>query len=144
MENETLEKAFQFAKERHGDQMYGKFPYTYHLLDVLDKVIEMGMPIEYQTVALLHDTLETKTTWIELKDNFGKFVAGCVYFLTKDKGQSYESYIKEIKNFPDARAIKICDLLCNLKESYKMEDCEIKFKLIKKYEKALFTLASGE
>jgi (p)ppGpp synthase/HD superfamily hydrolase len=139
-----LEKAFAFAKEKHGEQMYGAFPYTYHLIEVCNKVEEMGLPTEYQMVALLHDTLEdTDTTWTELRQKFGGFIGDAVFFMSKKDTETYENYLDNLIFNTVSKQVKICDLLCNLKNSYLMEDCERKDKLITKYEKALFILGSG-
>ncbi len=133
-----LNKAYDFAQTKHKNQMYGKHPYIYHLLQVQELTSKMNLSEEYQIVGFLHDTLEdTETTYQELCDNFGESIANCVLELTHDKYENYLDYLKGL-SIP-ARKVKICDIMCNLQESILTGNQ----RLIDKYQKALFYLVTN-
>ncbi len=135
---ENVKSAYNFASEKHGNQMYGKHPYIYHLLKVYEMSMKMDLSENYQIVALLHDTLEdTETTYRELCDNFGMNTANCVLELTHDKYENYLDYLKGLSI--SARKVKICDIMCNLEESILTGNQ----RLIDKYQKALFFLTTN-
>lgn len=74
-------EAYQFAKRRHGLQMYGEKPYMYHLEMVANRVRSYGETAV--VLALLHDVVEdTNTSLHEVADRFGVNVAWCVDLLT--------------------------------------------------------------
>lgn len=133
-----VKKAYDFALEKHNGQMYGEHPYIYHLIQVWNMAYKMELSNDSQVVAYLHDTLEdTDTTYQELCDNFGESVANCVAELTHNPKENYLEYLKGL-TIP-ARKVKICDILCNLQESILAGN----ERLIKKYQKALFYLATN-
>lgn len=135
MSKQLIAAAITFASEKHGDQMYGDKPYSYHLLQVLDKVEEQSL--ETRLTAILHDVLEdTETTRDELCELFGNVVARNVWVLTKVEGGEYKAYIANIRDNPIALAVKVADTLCNLTQSHK----EGNLKRIRKYSKQMYLL----
>lgn len=82
-----LHKARTFALDAHGDQMYGKKPYIYHLDKVANLLVDFGE--EAQIIGYLHDVLEdTNTSYAEIEKIFGSLVADCVSLLTDELGES--------------------------------------------------------
>ena len=74
------EKAYEFAKEKHGTQKrIGGAPYITHPLAVADILKKDGYDIEYQIVALFHDLLEdTDATEDEIRSIAGEEVLQAV------------------------------------------------------------------
>ena len=135
MSKQFIAAAITFASEKHGDQMYGDKPYSYHLLQVLDKVQEESLVV--RLTAILHDVLEdTDATYLEVAQAFGFDVAVAVLLLTKTGGMSYDDYIERIRSNPVALIVKIADTLCNLTQSHK----EGNLKRIRKYSKQMYLL----
>ncbi len=135
-----ITQAYEFAKEKHGNQKYGKHPYIYHLIQVCEMTLKMELPEESQIIAYLHDTLEdTNTTYDELCENFGHRIATYVLFLTKDDNIDYFKYLKHVSSNEIVLKIKICDIMCNLQESILTGNQ----RLIDKYQKALFYLTTN-
>lgn len=138
-------KAKRFALERHDDQKYGDKPYGYHLEGVV-RLVEARMKGDpmlstYVAAAWLHDTLEdTTATYKDLVDAFGVCIAENVQYLTKVKGEEYETYMRKVLKSAIAREIKICDTLFNLTESFKGGNQ----KGIQKYPRQLDILVQGE
>ena len=68
------EKAYEFAKEKHGTQKrIGGAPYITHPVAVADILKKEGYDIEYQIVALFHDLLEdTDATEDEIRSIAGE------------------------------------------------------------------------
>lgn len=140
-----LEKAWEFAREKHIGQKYGEHDYIYHLEQVYNMTVQMNLSEDSQIVAILHDILEdTNATYEELFNEFGKYITENIGILTRDKNMNYYNYLSRIvlsARFIDqcsiAKQVKTCDVLCNLQESILTG----KKSLIKKYQKALFCLA---
>lgn len=136
-------RAREFAKEKHGGQMYGEHPYIHHLDMVAEMVSNLGFDVEYSVVAYLHDTIEDGVSdYSEILENFGVSIADAVAILSRDKDrENYTSYILSIKNLGGGMSmtVKICDLLCNLKEC-NQNLVGKNIGLAKRYEKAIVTL----
>jgi (p)ppGpp synthase/HD superfamily hydrolase len=123
--NDKLQKAFNFAKEKHEDQkrkFTGK-PYLNHLEDTANLLWEANESTETDIfiAALLHDVVEdTETEFKEVGQLFGSSVMGLVEELTSDKKkQNFVGkgiYLTEkINKLSDiAFTIKLCDRLSNV------------------------------
>lgn len=120
-----LEKAKQFASERHASQerKYEKTPYINHPIAVTDRVMEFSNNVEIIAAALLHDTIEdTPTKFEEIQKEFGEIVAGIVNELTSDKEQAQligkDKYLTHKINHMsnNARLIKLADREHNVKD----------------------------
>jgi len=132
-ETEFLEKAKQFATEKHKTQFRrdGVTPYIVHP----EKVASLLYSNCDKTIAWLHDTIEdTETTYEEIEQMFGLGIAHSVLGLTHKKGETYFNYIRRIRNDNDVIAIKIADIVANLTDKPSE-------KQIKKYTTALNILA---
>jgi GTP diphosphokinase / guanosine-3',5'-bis(diphosphate) 3'-diphosphatase len=80
-----LQKAYVFTARAHGGQVRRSGePYLSHPLEVTNMLADMGMDRTTLAAALLHDVLEdTAVTEAELRETFGKDVAGLVEGVTK-------------------------------------------------------------
>lgn len=137
-------EAYLFASKSHRGQVYGEYPYVYHLVQVANNVtlrMQGSAKLEtYLTVAWLHDVIEDcGVTFEEIQGNFGTEVAVAVLALTRDKAQSYATYIQDCIDNPIAREVKICDTMANLTESFKSGNV----KGLAKYPKQLDALLKG-
>ena len=101
------EKAYEFAKEKHGTQKrIGGDPYITHPVAVADILKKEGYDIEYQIVALFHDLLEdTDATEDEIRSIGGEEVLQAVKLLTKEKGYDMQTYVNRIRQNPIAYAV---------------------------------------
>ena len=92
------EKAYEFAKEKHGTQKrIGGAPYITHPVAVAD---------------LLEDTNATED---EIRSIAGEEVLQAVKLLTKEKGYDMQTYVTRIRQNPIAYAVKGADRLHNLR-----------------------------
>jgi len=86
-ENEVavIDKAFEVAKEYHGDQRRRSGePYIIHPIAVANILVDLGMDWQSIVAALLHDVVEdTEYTIEQLKEEFGGDVAVLVDGVTK-------------------------------------------------------------
>ncbi len=84
-ETELIDKAFNTAKEYHGEQKRSSGePYIIHPIAVAKIVLEYGLDAHSVAAALLHDTVEdTSMTLDDVKENFGSEIASLVDGLTK-------------------------------------------------------------
>ncbi|MFA5132530.1 MAG: HD domain-containing protein [Candidatus Paceibacterota bacterium] len=148
-------KAIEFAKIAHGDQKYGDKPYFQHLLEVGMAVTLSKMHYKHVgddeviCAAFLHDVLEdTEVTRKQLIEEFGVKVADLVFAVTDEPGISRKEKkaktLLKIAGAGDAATlIKLCDRICNMRNSagtsfmdmYKKEAAEFKRVL---YRKGLF------
>jgi (p)ppGpp synthase/HD superfamily hydrolase len=81
-------QARKFALKAHGDQMYGKYPYTYHLNDVVTILESHGYHGRERVVAWLHDVLEdTPTEFKDVWEAFGIDIARACDFCTDVSGK---------------------------------------------------------
>lgn len=125
---DIVEKAKQFAIEKHGDQKYGgDRPYSYHLEQVAGATYIFGNDPICTVVAWLHDVLEdTETTYLEVVEKFGATIAKAVRALTDKSGNNRANrqlntyYI--IRDNPIALKVKLCDRLANMQESVGVQD----------------------
>jgi (p)ppGpp synthase/HD superfamily hydrolase len=121
-----LELAYKIAMDAHAGQKYGnKDYYLGHICIVENKARELfGECLKLRIVALQHDNLEDsdKYTVQGMVDYFGTEVADAIVTITKVKGESRNNYIKRVKQNDIAFKVKICDTLCNLEASIKIQD----------------------
>lgn len=94
---DKIEKAFEFAKNHHGDQRRTSGePYICHPLQVAMITHELGLDSDSVIAALLHDTIEdTEASFETIKDEFGKSVAELVDGVTKIGQIPYSSKEEE-------------------------------------------------
>lgn len=117
-----VEKALMFAQAAHGNQLYGKYPYVYHLKKTLAVAQALHLNEEIQVACVLHDTLEdTPTTYLDIMKEFGTVVARMVYDVTDELGITREERKKKtypkIKSNVGSMLVKLCDRIANIQES---------------------------
>lgn len=138
----TKVAAREFAIKAHGDQRYGRMPYSYHLDQVASKLRELErcgwyVPEEAYVVAYLHDVLEdTKVTYEELYQKFGANVAVPVALLSKNMYGEGSDYLSSLKSDLISKIVKIADTMCNLQASI----ASVEPRRIKKYSEQLARL----
>ena len=121
---DLIQKAIDFATERHKDQVYDGGPYTKHLRWVAEVAERYGCVNEEIFAACwLHDTVEdTATTNEEIASNFGARVADLVYRVTNEPGRNrrerHERTYGKIKADKSAMFIKLCDRIANVEASH--------------------------
>lgn len=137
--SELLDKASDLSYDAHKGQRYGNHDYwTRHICMVELKARELyGLDYEVLVVAQLHDILEdTTVTQQELQEIFGDVLTEAVIAITKLEGESRNKYIERVKQNKIAYKVKLCDTICNLEESIKIQDA----KRIIKYSEQLVKL----
>lgn len=108
---ELTKKAMIIAYNSHLEQVdKAGVPYIYHPIHLAE---QMDTEIEC-IVALLHDVVEdSNVTFEQLEKEFPTEVIDILKLLTHNKDIEYMEYIKEIKQNPIAKKVKITDLLHN-------------------------------
>ena len=126
-EHVGLLRALAFAAEKHRDHRRkdaNASPYINHLIAAAKVLAEEGgvADLDLLVAAILHDTVEdTKTTYAELEEHFGKRVAGIVREVTDDNtlAKAVRKRLQE-EHAPRASAqakqLKIADKICNLRD----------------------------
>lgn len=123
---ELLEKAERISRVAHKDQKYGEHDYwTRHVCAVERKTKELfNTDLDLMIVAQLHDNLEDSDEFDSeyLVKVFGVEITDAIISITKDKNESRNQYIERVKKNKLALKVKICDTVCNLEESIKIQD----------------------
>jgi guanosine-3',5'-bis(diphosphate) 3'-pyrophosphohydrolase len=123
----TLLKAAEFAAHKHRDQRRknaAASPYINHPIAVANVLCNEGGITDpvILAAALLHDTLEdTETSYEELRGQFGDAITDVVVEVTDTKWLSKQSskrlqVSKASHSSTQARAVKIADKICNLRD----------------------------
>lgn len=117
-------KAVALATKAHAGQMYGDFPYLYHLMAVHRVATESNQSTEILVACILHDILEDSEmySYENLSEEFGEEIAGIVLAVTDAPGPNRNirkllSYNK-IRANPKAIIVKYCDRVANVRESF--------------------------
>jgi (p)ppGpp synthase/HD superfamily hydrolase len=131
MEEQLIERAKQFAREKHKEQVrdYPTVPYISHPENVYQLVRKFGkcyphFDVDFAcTVAILHDIMEdTNTSYEQVSELFGTNVADAVLALTKNKSlptpfARIADSIERIKQQPrEVAIVKMCDRIDNIAE----------------------------
>ena len=122
-----LLKATEFAAHKHRDQRRkdaGASPYINHPIALANVLCNEGGITDpvILAAALLHDTLEdTETDYEELRGQFGDDIADVVVEVTDTKWLSKEArkrlqVSKASHSSARARAVKIADKICNVRD----------------------------
>ena len=112
---DVVQKAIDFATEKHAGQKYGNKPYITHCLAVLERVKKVTDFAPVLCAAVLHDVVEDcGVTVADIEKEFGYTVSALVMFLTKDESESYADYIECVGDQTRTTLIKIADLEENL------------------------------
>jgi (p)ppGpp synthase/HD superfamily hydrolase len=124
-----FDQALDFCKFHHSKinqrRKYTNDPYWYHPVEVMELVWSVGGSENMMCAALLHDVVEdTGVKLVEIESKFGKVVAEFVDDLTdvsKPSDGNRRASRKKIdrehtfKASPDAKTIKLADLISNTK-----------------------------
>ena len=126
---DLIQKALQFATEKHKDQTYNGSEYIEHPKQTA-QILEALMPEDTNLIAagFLHDVLEdTPTSKEELEKEFNPDIANLVWQATKDENKDF-SHISTFRGL----ILKIADRLSNV-SSYEGLTTEKRAKLFNKY-----------
>lgn len=147
--NVQIAKAKKFATDLHNKRnlTYGEgLEYSYHLnmvantvhdnftlinhniyeemefMLILSNIDKFDMLITLEQIAWLHDTIEDcAITYNDLKQEFGEFIADCVYDLSNELGKNrkerHEKTAPKIAKNPFAVYVKLCDRIANMEYS---------------------------
>lgn len=128
-------KAMKIAYNAHNGQVdKSGVPYIYHPIHLAEQMQTEDECI----VALLHDTVEdTEVTFEDLEKEFSNEIIEAIKLLTHDKSVEYMEYIKQIKENPIAKNVKLADLRHNSDETRKAEITDKDIKRNEKYKKAI-------
>lgn len=132
---QNTKKAINIAYNAHMGQI-DKFgiPYIFHPMHLAEQ-----MDTEEECiVAILHDVVEdTKITFNQLEEDFSGTVIEALKLLTHDKSVPYDDYIKNLKDNPIAKKVKLADLKHN-SDSSRLEHITTKdINRLEKYKNAL-------
>ena len=112
---DVVERSIYFASIKHVYQVDDNGdPYFLHLHGVANIVREVTSDQSIIAAAYLHDTLEdAKTTYTELRENFGERIANLVREVTHEGDQTHGYYFPRLES-RDAIMIKFADRLNNI------------------------------
>ena len=109
---ENTKKAINIAYKAHmGQQDKFGIPYIFHPIHLAE-----SMNTEDECIcAILHDVVEdTEITFEQLSKEFSSNIIDTLKLLTHDKKIPYLDYVKNLKDNPIARKVKLADLNHNL------------------------------
>jgi len=121
-----LAEAQMVAEAVHKNQMYDIFPYTKHLIDVVNILKNAGYPIIVLIGAWLHDSIEDGSlTYNKIKRAFGEVVAELVLAVSdpsdvRNRKEKKRIVYEKLDRYPEAKPIKIADRLANVRHSCRM------------------------
>lgn len=132
---ENTRKAMKIAYKAHDGQVdKAGIPYIFHPIHIAEQMDKE----EECIVAMLHDVVEdTGMDFDDLEKEFSQTVIEALKLLTHDKSVEYLEYIKEIKNNPIARKVKLADLKHNSDKTRLLSVREKDIERYKKYQKAI-------
>ena len=119
-----LTHAFRFATAWHHDQMYGRFPYAFHLADVIRNLTEFHYDDKDMLIAgALHDILEdTECPANDITYLFGSKVTSLVLAVTGEgvnRKERKADTLKKLLEHPKAIPLKMADRLANIENCAK-------------------------
>jgi len=111
----STRKAMRIAYDAHHSQLdKSGVPYVYHPIHLAEQMQTEDECI----VALLHDVVEdTEITFEELEKEFSDIVIQALKLLTHDASVDYMDYVRNLKDNPIARKVKLADLYHNSDET---------------------------
>lgn len=133
---DLTKKALKISFNAHKNQVdKSGMPYVFHPFHLAEQ-----MDDEYSVcVALLHDVVEDTDITVEelITKGFPKEVINAIEQMTHSDSVPYLDYVKEIKNNPIARKVKLADLRHNsdLSRLDKIDDKALE--RVAKYKKAI-------
>lgn len=120
---DIIQRAYEFAEERHADQVYDRergLLHVYHVRKAHEVLARFGIAdTDIQVATVLHDVIEdTATTEIEVAETFGDRIAALVSAVTNESGanrkeRAARTYPK-IRAVPGAVVVKLADRIANV------------------------------
>ncbi|TXK81871.1 HD domain-containing protein [Paenibacillus sp. N3.4] len=132
----TLTKAILLAAKAHDGQTdKGGNPYILHPIRLASKT----RTLEESIVAVLHDVVEDSSyTLFDLKkEGFSEEIIQALDCLTRRADESYEQFIRRIKQNPLAANVKLLDIEDNKDISRIPKPTEKDYERLNKYNKAI-------
>jgi len=132
-------KAMKIAYDAHHGQLdKSGVPYVYHPIHLAEQM----QTEEECIVALLHDVVEdTNITFEQLEKEFSETVIQALRLLTHDDSVDYMDYVRNLKDNPIAKNVKLADLHHN-SDVTRLDEISEKDKLRnKKYSEAIKILS---
>lgn len=130
-----LQKADAIAEKAHAGQVCkaGK-PYIEHPRTVAENLVDW----EEKIVALLHDVCEDAPWTVKQlqAEGFPSHLCLAIDLLTKKEGQSYQDYLRLVRQNRIARNVKLMDLSHNMDIDRIPQPTEKDLKRVEKYKKA--------
>lgn len=115
-DNKLINKAYEFALDKHKGQKYGKEDFIYHPLQVYEIITRVcPTDINLRVASICHDLIEDAgVTKDDLEEKFNQDVAELVWEVTKFKPEKNQP--ATFPNLKSKRAIilKFADRLANL------------------------------
>ena len=102
-------KALKLCFEAHKEQVdKSGMPYVFHPFHLAEQM----KTEETTVVALLHDLVEDTDYTIEdlMSMGFSKSITDAIALMTHADGVEYMDYVREIKNNPIAKAVKLAEI----------------------------------
>jgi len=140
----TLSKAYDFAVKAHANQLRNSGdPYLIHPVAVANILTELKLDSATIATGLLHDTIEdTKITYNNVKDEFGKEVADLVDGVTKiseledkaiknSKAENFRKLILATSKDIRVLLVKIADRLHNMRTIEGIKDFDKRKRIAK-------------
>ena len=147
-----FDEAKYLAISLHGMQTYDKYPYYYHLEQVVDVLDEFGFTEDkFRISGVLHDVMEdTAISYNDIKNQFGEEIAEIVYAVTDELGRDRKE--RKAKTYPkimantDAIIVKLADRIANVRNSmkYKPEMGKMYTKEFDDFKNALYSSTHTE
>ena len=139
---ELTKKAMKLCFKAHKDQVdKSGLPYVFHPFHLAEQMQDEATTV----TALLHDVVEDSDyTLQELIDmGFPKEVTDAIALMTHDDAVPYLDYVRNLKDNPVARAVKLADLKHNSDLSRLDVINEKALKRVEKYHKAIRILTES-
>ncbi len=141
----TLDRAIEIAAEAHAGHLDKTgAPYIAHPMRIMACFLREKHET-YAIIAALHDVVEDSDWTLDglLEDGFPTEVVEAVGVLTRDKRESYLTYVERAAKHPLARWVKRADLMDNLhKDRLEKLPEPDRSRLRKKYSEALDLISS--
>ena len=139
---ELTKKAMKLCFKAHKDQVdKSGLPYVFHPFHLAEQMQDEATTV----TALLHDVVEDSDyTLQDLIDmGFPKEVTDAIALMTHDDAVPYLDYVRNLKDNPVARAVKLADLKHNSDLSRLDIIDEKALKRVEKYHKAIRILTES-
>ena len=109
---EMTKKALKLSFEAHKNQLdKSGMPYVYHPFHLAEQMEDENTTI----VALLHDVAEDTDITVDdiRKTGFSEEICEALRLMTHDEDVPYMNYVRNLKDNPIAKAVKLADLKHN-------------------------------